>query len=412
MASDITSGVEFEFAYPTTSFPSHLIPPSADDEHEFAARHAVEWLQSTTSLPIAIVCMCDTRYDDFSQVCKEAPEQNHHIDEFTIIRGPPGSNAANLTSADCYFVQCDSVVPPGSSGWCGLEIATPVKPLSSLRQRPSDLQRFLGHIRNWNADVAVTPLCGLHVHVGQSGDGITLETAKRMVTLVALLEVPLLMKLVSPERTDSKFFCPITYLSVLMNRITLAQLQADANLSNVLPTGFDTLKYWASNGGRLGPFISHIWQCQSLREIKDALKRYDTSGKCSLELKLRYPADNDGGILQPDPRKCSFEFRYPQGSFCEDFVEMWVSITTCIMAICRENNPVTYRNVLTNVFRALEKGQGQDDGIPDLLHALGLGGRVNNWTQLLDEIHDGQDRSLVGNGEFRRLRRYVAPSGS
>lgn len=165
--------------------------------------------------------MCDIWYDDFLQVCKEVFEQNYYIDEFIIIWGFLGFNVVNLIFVDCYFVQCDLVVFFGSFGWCGLEIVILVKLLSFFWQCFLDFQCFFGYIRNWNVDVVVIFFCGLYVYVGQSGDGIMLEIVKRMVMFVVLFEVLLLMKLVSLERIDSKFFCLIIYFLVLMNCIIL-----------------------------------------------------------------------------------------------------------------------------------------------------------------------------------------------
>lgn len=191
--------------------------------------------------------------------------------------------------------------------------------------------------------------------------------------------------------------------SMLTRRIAETRAQA-GNLNGILPPGYDSCEFWEANGRTLGPFISEIWRCRTLQDISDALLQ-ETDDKCSLNLTLRYPDDVDQDLLQPDPRKCTFEFRYAQGSFCKDFIKMWVMITSCILAICREGNEASYRRTLGSVFQVLEQAEQveQERCVPGLLRALGLGGHVQEWGQLMREIGHGHDRSLVGQGEFRRL---------
>jgi hypothetical protein len=141
-------------------------------------------------------------------------------------------------------------------------------------------------MRNWQVSLAVTPLCGLHIHVGHKGEGITVDTAKRMVTLLALLVEPLLMKLVTPERMTSKYFAPIMHFSVLTERLRATRAQAGNNLNDILPSGYGSGEFWKANGRSQGPFISEIWRCQRLQDVKDALMHSEVGSKCSLNLTL------------------------------------------------------------------------------------------------------------------------------
>jgi hypothetical protein len=403
-AENITFGHEHELVFPEGSLP----PGESWDEtskHDLALRELVRYFKFNSNTPISIPCQCIP--EDISEACKEAPAENHIMAEETIIRPPPGMDISEVTTADTFSLQNDILVPDEEHGWAGLEVASQMQRLSSLEQNPSPVTRLMWFMRDWGAQVAVTHSCGMHVHVGNSRRGITPDVVKKVVILVVLLEIPLLTQLVSPDRTESKYFLPLAETSHLMRTIIDGGIpsRADDATHPIFPAGLKYTRYWSTKGHLIGPFVREIWRCRDLADITQCVRNGISSLKASLVVKLRF-SDVDINP-EPDLKKSSIEFRYPASSFDEGYVTMWVRLSTRIMQICSEETDGGYKEVLSQVFTALEKDEHDNSPgiIPDLLHALGLSTYVSEWISIMREQNAGIDRSLIGNGEFRFLRK-------
>ncbi|KAL2208351.1 hypothetical protein CC79DRAFT_1366564 [Sarocladium strictum] len=384
--ANITFGVELEFVLPNHALPRQ--PRHFDEHMAFKLHHVVKWLLEDLGLPVAVQCAC---IDDRIRAlpCHGIPDLRHQDGAYSICLHPGApQNRFVLDTSHYYFVQSDEVEPFHDEAWNGVEIATPVRNLSTLSQQSSELTQFLTNLRNWSTPLGVTDKCGLHIHVGESTHGLTLNAAKRVLTMVALLERHLLTQLVSPDRHTNDYWRP------MMTQCRFAQQAAAENrdphpgINAQYTFGHSANTFWARNRRTVGVFIEHVWAQTTLPNLCNGIA--SDVGKASLSISFR-----PGPPAATDPKQCSVEFRYPQISFSARFIQMWCIIAGRIMELCSEGNDARYRRALEQILADLDEAvEERRPVVLELITSLGLGNRLDEFDEIIQNTANGWDESL------------------
>lgn len=328
-----------------------------------------------------------------------------------VFRTPPQHPPFRVApQALFYYLTPDSVTHDDiDEDWEGLEISTPVQGLDELQRGIPEIRSLVQGLSHWNQGVAVTQLCGLHIHVGDQ-NGLTLDLAKRIVTLVVLLEEDLLFRLVSSDRQESEYFLPITHTSRMALYADSKDSTDEPVLTNILPPGHEQGRWWSVSGHKIGHILQVLWQCPNLDSLEGGLisPKIERGWKSSLFLAMRLKSDSvsgdDDDDDENDPVTSSIEFRYPQMSFDSDFVQMWVEVATRIVEVAGQTEDRTYQRVVRNVLGHLDRIESTNI-VPQLLVALGFDrATINRWGQMVARHDEGQDPTLIGSGPYRKLR--------
>ncbi|KAL2208352.1 hypothetical protein CC79DRAFT_1319988 [Sarocladium strictum] len=402
-----TFGVELEFLIPHALMPNPPAPGNMAQSNELGINYIARKMQIETNHPIAVQCLCFQADGGWTAAmpCRIAGGY-HKRGSYRYRREPPIDNGirARMRLSDTYFIQADAVVPLGLPGWSGMEIATRVLPTSDIYvpNGGSELRRFLNWLVNWQGPkIGVTDLCGLHVHIGEPSRGVTPLVAKRLATLIVLLERGLLETLVSPQRPGSTHWLPVRTDSRLAAR---GPLQNINNLTGILPPNFVNSRFWFHYGAVYGTMIEGIWQCITAEDVSSILLERTGGTKCLAGISVRDQNGEDslsGNRLPAIPRSCTLELRYSEATMCPDFISMWVEIGARLMTICRSGNPTQFGltvNGIVNIYDQLHSPAGIPGGLtlPEaLLGAIGLNASVARCTLLVGEHSIGIDRSLL-----------------
>lgn len=396
---NITFGVELEFVINDHHLPRQ--PRDFDDGMALKLSHVANWLLEDLGLPVAVQCACIDN-DVRALPCHGVPEPRHQDGCFSVwLRPGAPRNDFVLNTSHYYFVQSDEVEPFHDQTWNGVEIATPVRNLSTISQPSSELTQFLTSLRNWSTPLAVTDKCGLHIHVGESTQGITLNAAKRVLTMVALLEQHLLTELVSPYRHTNDYWRPMMTHARMAQRALAENRDPSPTINSQYTFGHSENTFWAKNKRTVGVFIEHVWEQTTLSNLCENIGC--DVGKASLSISFR--PDHPAPI---DPRQCSIEFRYPQISFSDKFIQMWCIISGKIMELCSEGNEAQYRRALEQILADLDEAVDEEKPVVlEMITSIGLGAHLDAFNHIIQDTVNGWDSSLEEHDgtEIRRVRR-------
>ncbi|PTB66887.1 hypothetical protein BBK36DRAFT_1118164 [Trichoderma citrinoviride] len=363
------------------------------------------------NLPIAAHCI--HRPSVSCIICEDAPAEHRlpHVRVFnpaTPIRRPNGP-IEDLY----YFVEREWLrVPTDDNGdrlAHGFEITSPILSHAELRAGLPQTKQILSAVRNSGLTISAHTECGLHFHVGVKS-GMTLNIAKKAATLVMLLEMSLLKKLVSEERSEERrWFIPISTRSkfnTLADRMCDDQL-TDANTSPEMRQHLPDLSKekpaeWNSNEpNRLHLALNELWLTDSIWKLSMGLET-DRGQKASLVLCTRErngdsasePVHGVSDNLEGTPS--TIEFRYPAASFDIDSFVCWKDLCCRIVEIATRDS-AAYRQVTTDVLRESETN---DTPLWERqLKVLGLDYQVPSWRQQLARFdEDGPIRFLDDDG--------------
>ncbi|KAH8173663.1 hypothetical protein LIA77_07918 [Sarocladium implicatum] len=408
MANKITWGVEFEFCLPSSA-PGDSTEETNNAASQAALRLLALYLHNQLDLPVAAICQCSSN-EPMALTCAACPLGFHLENQMAVFRTPPQFPQYNITrQGHFFFLSTDMVtVDDVNEDWQGLEISTRAQDLAELQAGIPEIRHLVQGLSRLDKGIAVTDLCGLHIHVGDQ-DGITLDLAKRIVTLVVLLEEDLLLRLISPDRLECQFFQPITHTSKMARWAQNRDRNDHAVLSqNILPPGHQQGRYWAESGHKIGHILQLLWQCPDIDRLEDGLlspRPFQDSWKSSLFLVVRLKEDSDSeDDDRTEPVHSTIEFRYPQMSFDCDFVQMWTQVATRIVEVARDIETHAYQRAVRNILEQLENTEAETI-VPQLLTALGFDRQtIRGWAQIVRRHEEGNDPSLLRSGPYRRLR--------
>ena len=411
MTGPITWGVEFEFAFPD-AFHGRGNQATREFPDQASLRALALYMHNQLDIPVAAGCMCDNE-DTLSLFCSATSDNLHMDGSMALFRAPPRERPFKVSrEALFFFLSTDAVVDQDAdSNWEGLEISSPARGLNELQRGMPEVRGLIRGLSHWNAGIALTDYCGLHIHVGTQS-GLTLELVKRVFTLGILLEEELLIRLVSPDRQENKFFTPLTHTSRMAQYAKSKPSNDSPVCTGILPPGHENGRFWSISGHLVGHVLVTLWQAPDLDTLTSGLYSPLPGIKSSLYLALRSRSDSSlaassGSDDSADdgwcPARCSIEFRYPQMTFDADYIQMWVEMATRIMEVAEQTEDSTYQRVVSNILQVLDRVE-EENIIPGLLRALVFDqATIVRWGRLVTR-HEGDDPSLEGTGPYRKLR--------
>lgn len=235
--------------------------------------------------------------------------------------------------------------------------------------------------------VQVTEECGMHFHFSVNGD-ISLQFAKRVVTLVYLLEDYFLFELVHPRRRNSNSILSFA------SHLVIDTIDPD----DIAPEDEEFVRLPATLlQGANGPAMRQIWAATSLGDLENRLRSAGDENPPTA-LSLRQHEHPDG------TEDWSVEFRHAQATFSDIFLNNWRNVLAriCLVAALPEkdfhytvksicnllgNDKLTERQFIKFVMRVLRRTPGPSDvGLDDL-----------NWETRLNDYVDEADYAVDEN---------------
>ncbi|KAH0491130.1 hypothetical protein TgHK011_002572 [Trichoderma gracile] len=363
------------------------------------------------NLPIAAHCI--HRPADSCVICEDAPAE-HRLPHVRVVNPATPIRRANGPLEELYyFVKREWLHVPTDDDdqrlAHGFEVTSPILSQAELRAGLPQTGQILSAIRNSGLTISAHTECGLHFHVGVKS-GMTLNIAKKAATLVMLLELPLLKKFASEERSESRFwFIPISkrsefisyadrYHDEVTDAIASPELRQHVpNLAEMKPAE------WNSNEPkRMHLALNQIWLTDSIWRLSTGFFSYEGQ-KASLVLCTR--ERNGDSASEPVPgapdnlegTPSTLEFRYPPMSFDIDFVKSWAEIGCRIVEIATRDT-AAFRQVATDLLKELERNDASQ--WERLLKVLGLDHQVPFWRQQLARFDDEEPIRFLDDDGF------------
>lgn len=322
---------------------------------------------------------------------------------FVGLDPEPQEEAATLSEED-WEKEETGEVSEGDGPWVGMEINTPVfqgvQFLETPHGIPESLAQLLTALRGTRAEIKVglNSRCGVHVHAGYL-DGMTLQRAQRVTSLVLVLERTLLRPLCSPQlRANNKHCRPLdstTRFAAEGERCESLEIVIPS-VRSIMEKHFTPLmKRQAAKRATL----QHVWR--TTKEVWHALDLEDMEEKMrgvtgyrrSLAVHLRLPK-----VLPPDDMSDKFdgtavtmEFRLLQATADPELLGAWVAIVRAIMQAAAHEEEDAYYQFFHSLFRDIIVAEA----IPNtetwrlVLLRLGLDHHIPFWERMLATYDEG-----------------------
>ncbi|KFA75932.1 hypothetical protein S40288_05854 [Stachybotrys chartarum IBT 40288] len=391
-------GVELEFIV-QSSLPNDLAITHNMD-HANSRKSVALQLGRMTGLPFA--CQCKHGFfDHFCPICVDVPN-DLRLPSGCVI-WPPRAIHSSRSQAQYhyYYVQWESLlsenVEENKATRKGMEISTPIYDNNTLTAGLPQLTQVVKALPYVDRKIICDSTCGLHVHVGLK-QGMTLLLAKKMVTLVMLLERCLIQPLLPASRAGSKWallICDHAYLTQTQNScLTAADLMKQLPDFRVhvpvTPTDMEPGRWNSHNPERFLKDLLSIWKTENLDALRTGLLR-NSVAKLGFVLCARTAPDSSK--LEGSPS--TFEFRYPQMNFDMPFIRRWVEIF-CRLGTIANLDAVPYRRMLSAIVAVLNQlNTTRTPSWELLLRATGLGHQVPGWQDQVRKHQAGINVSHV-----------------
>jgi hypothetical protein len=363
---NITFGAELEFM---TAVPQHyrssITSPAA------AARyHIAKIFGDRTSFPTAVEC----NHDD-GEVCTACFELPKH----KVIQGTAYINPGLKT--ECFLFKSEHLFFRNKINqdrlWPGVEMCTPVFKERELDSGLPTMKTAFKTLRNSGIDISADQSCGLHVHVGVTY-GMDLHFAKKVSTLVVLLENSLLLPLVAQYRAAGTYAQPVSKES------------AAAYLDGVPSAAFRAFEkhvpeestFYPGTWNRHDPnsffkMLQIIWSAADLRTLSRSLRARKIT-RCGMAICLRKHNGDRPSYFDTDfeGTPSTFEFRYSQMTFDHVTLRNWVEVVTRIVSLAQadEGEYKSFTEMIVGV-----NHEAGADAWKILLTRFGLGERIPEW---------------------------------
>ncbi|KAM5347685.1 hypothetical protein ACJ41O_007509 [Fusarium nematophilum] len=328
----ITFGIELEFMTPPPKSKGRTIT-------DIASRlHIAEILAHNTSLPVA--CTCTSHLGNPScPVCFDAPPgavagNIRILSSLDFPRRPNSQVESNVFLVLTEFLETRHPINMRRR-WPGVEVSTPIFGSGEILAGLPKMKSVLDVLRRSGVEITADESCGLHVHVGVE-EGMTLLLAKKILTLVILLEDAILLRCISPTRLGNYCAEPLIQpTGVSRNGWTEPEGAIPLLESHVPP-----IKPSAWNGDKPEHFhlmFRQMWSATSLQGLSKLI-RQGTITRCAVALSLRngkgqYMCGASTADLEGTPS--TVEFRYSQMSFDLPYLRNWVELVTRIVHLAK-----------------------------------------------------------------------------
>lgn len=279
---------------------------------------------------------------------------------------------------------------PRGYKWVPLEINTPIftGPLE-LEQGLPQLRNILTLLRE-KLVIWQNHKCGFHIHVGNGGRELELDTVKRVVSLVYLLEQPLLSNLYHPSRHTHQNVTMISTGSQLVKEANppLADLTEEgATIMAELGDLKARLKSRVRTCDPIHAILHRIWAIPNIATMRRKLRKYSQDGGSSPRGAL-YPSEYN-----------TIEFRYPEASFDLEFIHRWASLVRHIFGLALRSR-AAFGEMLCMIFEMVTRKQGETVSWPALSAAIGFTAvHPDKWKARVKayarELYDLDDQGIL-----------------
>lgn len=372
-SSEVLFGIEVEFYVGKIA--------SLADHAEIRLKLATK-LAELTKLPVACEC---THYRDTSScaVCKDVAS-NLLFDRGRIVSPKEPIHTADwLPDYQYFFVQHEALFQHGMSDdpvHPGMEISTPIFSQNELAAGLPKLEQIINALADTGMNVATGDMCGLHIHVGLKA-GMTILFAKKLVTLVLLLERSLILALLPEKRRAGMWAKPIVEESLVALRGLVRGYWDDAlkRPCSIMASNISLTRRNIKADEWNLPDPKHFyetmvlfWQSETLEDMSRNLRRLGTA-KLGLALVLR----DSPNAVKHEGTPSTFEFRYPQMDFSIAFIRNWAAIACRLCEIAKLDAP-TFKNKTKTIHNVLSHKSSRPTW-EALLTALDLGQQIPYW---------------------------------
>ncbi|KAF7542268.1 hypothetical protein G7Z17_g11731 [Cylindrodendrum hubeiense] len=400
---DLTFGVELEFMSPC--------PPSRQlwvrrGITAAARMNVAQQMAELTALPIACQCTHDPGHETCA-ICDGSESEIHdrirvlsHGEDFA--RRPGSQLEQNYFLFKHEHLDGRSYVN-SNRDWPGVEISSPIFQAGEWSAGLPTLNTAISALREMDAEITADESCGLHVHIGVQG-GMTILLAKKIITLVMILEDSLLFDLVGTSRLANENADAINLESIM------AKGEIPAHDFAEDPTGSDNLmgahvppmeamkpELWNQHDPeRFYDMLTKVWSSKSLQRLSMLTKK-ESSSRGAFDIALR---DHTGLPRPPvchgtfDGGPTTVEFRYAQMSFDIPFIRNWIEVLFHIVRIAHQS-PGDFKNSLATIFELTAKTAAENKLAWDAIMegVLGLGDRIPEWKRQRHLYHTGKEIS-------------------
>ncbi|KAL7935485.1 hypothetical protein V8C35DRAFT_333971 [Trichoderma chlorosporum] len=358
-------------------------------------------------LPVA--AQCDHHDSETCCICADAPP-GFHKQKLRVFKAAQPMFHQEGDSEYLYFhVKRETLkIPPNVNGH-GFEITSPILDDEELKAGLPQTAQIISAVLNSGLRISAHQACGLHIHVGVK-NGMTLNIAKKAVTLAMLLEQPLFTPLSSKARfEDPTWFKHIGKTSAFATNInrqfdSITTEGANRELLEHLPISASELKSAEWNGDNPNKWyliLNDIWCMDNMSQLSKWLRPDSPpDAKASLLLSLRRKIGNSAygngasNLNRSDAYEESpstIEFRYPPMSFDIEFIKNWAEISCKLMEIAKRDTH-EFCQVTGNLLKELQT-DGEVAGVPiweRLLTVLGLGHQIDFWKEQLKRFEENE----------------------
>ncbi|CAM1505765.1 Fc.00g114020.m01.CDS01 [Cosmosporella sp. VM-42] len=269
---------------------------------------------------------------------------------------------------------------PKGFNWFATEINSPIfLGTAEFDQGLPKLRQILASLRE-NLKIWMNSKCGLHIHVGDGGKELNLDVAKRVVSLVYLLEKPLLFDLCHSTRRTSSHAAMISTESRIAKEQWpgLTELEGEgAELVKKLRDLQQCLKSRPQATSKNINAIHRIWAEPTISSLRAALRKHNHAGGPSSRCALNISEFN------------TIEFRYPEATFDTDLINRWALLVRHIFAIAMRE-PSKFADVLERVYEMITRNS--PPGWAAQLAAIGFNVHCDSWRDRMNkykyELHD------------------------
>lgn len=369
-------------------------------------------LAATANVPVAGLCRCRGRRSCIG--CTTVPLSNRNIPgNMTIYTTPlqPYSYAFRDNSDrpryEYYFVNNELLIGPDNT--FGMEIATPVRRIDEVHSELPELRRVVEALRQLPQSIFVHSGCGLHVHVGTQ-NALKLETAAKYLTMIAVLERPLLIAMQPQERQATIMderggqvsrvvgfsmlslqpdpvypLIPETWANAKEAKLGAAHVNAHVPVHARSESNY----FWRrAHGQDILEFLHGVWTATSLEQLALGIKSL-RRGKIGANLAIRL----DPGSGSTESAQSTVEVRYSHMTFDVQYIHIWTAIVCRILEIS-ELNREDFGAVMGEILNAVAiwDSSRPQDRFASILQAMGFSfAQIRTWTPIIEAHRLGQD---------------------